>query len=178
MNETDLENDENLLVEVPAPAQIDFGDDEVIVIVSSDEEDVNENDQVPVGNQQENTSDDEDNVEFDENVEESSSEDQEGDYVLGPDFDQFNVDDYPGDEEYLDDEIEDEGLLAKASDDDDQEGDANVDDTDRNGPDCIICMVMFEPCHHVVTCFKCSMGLTECCVCRCKVDKLVKVFLP
>lgn len=176
MNEMNLESDENFLVAVQA--QIPIDGDEVIVIESSDEEDVNVNDHVPIDNPQENTSDDDDNVEFDEDVEESSSDDQEGENVLVPEFNQFNVDNYPGD-----DEIDDEGLLAEGNDDEDREGNANVDDTDRNGPACIICMevqinVMFEPCHHVVTCGKCSMGLTECCVCRRKVDKLVKVFLP
>lgn len=67
-------------------------------------------------------------------VGEASDDDdeQEGDNVQVPEFNQFNVDDYPGDEEYLEDEIDDESLLAEvydseASDDDvDQEGNINV----------------------------------------------------
>lgn len=39
-----------------------------------------------------------------------------------------------------------------------------------------ICSVLFYPCGHLVSCYKCATGQTKCFVCRQKINDIVKVF--
>lgn len=39
-----------------------------------------------------------------------------------------------------------------------------------------ICSVLFYPCGHLVSCYKCAAGQTKCFVCRQKINDIVKVF--
>lgn len=62
--------------------------------------------------------------------------------------------------------------------DDDDEGGA----LKRKLPKCVICYseeagVLFDPCGHLVSCFKCASGFERCFVCRQTIEKTIKVFV-
>lgn len=71
---------------------------------------------------------------------------------------------------------------------DDETGSDDDDDDDEGGalkrklPKCVICYseeagVLFDPCGHLVSCFKCASGFERCFVCRQTIEKTIKVFV-